>query len=78
MASCKICDKCKQIITPEMEDDADTRSWNTSYGSKIGISHPAIINKQKVAFLIRIYLECGDPLDLCSTCGWKLIKRYIK
>ena len=66
------CDKCKKIIF------GDSGYWNSGETYRLDTLHNAQINKQKVVVEARVYLECGDHLDLCNKCAWNLLKRACK
>lgn len=79
MSTCKVCDKCKKIIPPDDDKESKSVSWSsyTTY-SVVPKKKKTTLKRQKVAVGIRIYLECGDPLDLCHKCGWNIIRNYTK
>lgn len=72
MANVKICDKCKKVI-PSGERWVEGTNYPIK---KKGIKF--IINKQTVEILVTIQLKCGNNLDLCNKCGFKMIYKIAR
>ena len=73
MSTIKQCDKCKKIILTDKGLWDSEQSYNVDGGKK-----SIKIRKQDVEVHVQIKLGCGDHLDLCNQCAFKIAINYLK
>lgn len=71
-----ICDKCGKKILDDAKQTASTRSWNSYKTLTLNSdeTHKIKINGQMVEVQASIKLACGQELELCHDCGWKIME----
>lgn len=70
MAQITQCDNCKKVVKNR------DKVWRNSVLYNL-TGEEMEIKKQQVVVEARISLKCGDPLDLCDSCAWNILRDFI-
>lgn len=75
MATIKICDKCQK----EISIDKPHSYWegNREYILENTKKGDVEIDGQEVVVDVKIRKVCGESLDLCNNCGYRIIKNKL-